>query len=59
MSFCLLIMVKSGWLVHDEFLIMDNAAIHTGQEVPDLKAWFWHLIIDGCPLHDLGIYLPT
>jgi hypothetical protein len=31
MSFCLL-MVKSGWLVHDKCLVMDNAAVHTGHE---------------------------
>jgi hypothetical protein len=31
MPFCLL-MVKSGWLVHDEFLVMDNAAVHTARK---------------------------
>jgi transposase len=58
MSFCLM-MVESGWLVHDEFLIMDNAAVHTGREARDLESWFWDLIVDGRPLHVLVIYLPT
>jgi hypothetical protein len=57
MSFCLL-MVKSGWLVHDEFLVMDNAAVHMGHEAQDLKQRFWELIVDGYPLHVLVIYLP-
>jgi transposase len=51
-------MVESGWLVYDEFLVMDNAAIHTSREAKDLEAWFWDLIIDGCPLHVLVLYLP-
>jgi transposase len=58
MYFCLL-MVESGWLVHDEILVMDNAAVHTGHEARDLEQWFWELIVDGRPLHVLVIYLPT
>jgi hypothetical protein len=58
MSFCSL-MVDTGWLVHDEILIMDNAAIHTGGQVRDLEEWFWEKLVDGRPLHVLVIYLPT
>jgi hypothetical protein len=58
MAFCVL-MVESGWLRHDEFLVMDNAAVHTGGEARDLEQWFWELIVDGRPLHVLVIYLPT
>ena len=58
MAFCLL-MVKSGWLRHDEFLVLDNAAVHTGGEARDLEQWFWELVVDGQPLHVLVIYLPT
>jgi hypothetical protein len=58
MAFCVL-MVESGWLVHDEFLIMDNAAVHTGGEARDLEEWFWEKLVDGRPLHVLVIYLPT
>jgi hypothetical protein len=58
MSFCVL-MVESGWLVHEEILVMDNAAIHMGHEARDLEQWFWELIVEGRPLHVLVIYLPT
>jgi hypothetical protein len=58
MSFCVL-MVESGWLVHDEFSIMDNAAVHTCGEAQDLEEWFWDKIVDGRLLHVLVIYLPT
>jgi hypothetical protein len=52
MSFCTL-MVDTGWLVHDEFFIMDNAAVHTGGEARGLEEWFWDKIIDGRALHVL------
>jgi hypothetical protein len=58
MSFCLL-MVESGWLVHDEILVTDNAAVYTGHEARDLEQWFWELIVEERPLHVLVIYLPT
>jgi transposase len=58
MSFCQL-MVQSRWLIHDEILIMDNAAVHTGAEAEDLEEWFWDYMVDGRPLHVLVIYLPT
>jgi hypothetical protein len=54
-----LLMVQSGWLVHDKCLVMDNAAIHTGREAQDLETWFWDLIVGGHPLYVLVIYLPT
>jgi hypothetical protein len=40
MSFCSL-MVDTGWLVHDEILIMDNAAVYTGGQARDREEWFW------------------
>jgi transposase len=58
MSFCQL-MVQSRWLIHDEILIMDNAAVHTGAEAEDLEEWFWDYMVNGRPLHVLVIYLPT
>jgi hypothetical protein len=54
-SFCLL-MVESGWLVHDEFLVMDNAA-----STPAARSWGTILGLDrrwSSPLHVLVIYLP-
>jgi hypothetical protein len=49
----------SGWLCHDEIMVMDNAAIHTSGESGELEQCFWETIIDGRPLHILVIYLPT
>jgi transposase len=57
-SFCQM-MVVSGWLCHDEILVMDNAAIHTGGDCEDLERFFWDTVLDGRPLHILVIYLPT
>jgi transposase len=57
-SFCHM-MVVSGWLRHDEFIVMDNAAIHTGGDSEELERFFWETIIEGRPLHVLVIYLPT
>jgi hypothetical protein len=35
--FCqMMALVVSGWLRHDEFIVMDNAAIHTGGDSEEL-----------------------
>jgi transposase len=52
-------MVETGWLVHDDFLVMDNAAVHTSGEARNLEEWFWDFIVEGRPWHFLVIYLPT
>jgi transposase len=57
-SFCQM-MVVSGWLRHDDIIVMDNAAIHTGGESEELERFFWETVIEGRPLHVLVIYLPT
>jgi transposase len=57
-SFCEL-MVVSGWLRHDEIIVMDNAAIHTGGDSEELERFFWETVVGGRPLHILVIYLPT
>jgi transposase len=57
-AFCEM-MVGSGWLRHNEIIVMDNAAIHTGGESADLEEFFWNTEVDGRPLHILVIYLPT
>jgi hypothetical protein len=33
-------MVVSGWLHHDEIIVMDNAAIHTGGDSAELERVF-------------------
>jgi hypothetical protein len=57
-SFCEM-MVVSGWLHHDEIVVLDNAAIHTGGDSVDLERLFWETVMGGRPLHILVIYLPT
>jgi hypothetical protein len=56
-SFCEM-MVVSGWLRHDEIIIMDNAAIHTGGDLVELECFFWEMVVVGQLLHILVIYLP-
>ena len=51
-------MIRHRWLVHDEILIMDNAAVHTGKEAKMVKDLLWETCIDGKPLHILVVYLP-
>jgi transposase len=57
-AFCEM-MVLSGWLRHDEIIVMDNAAIHTGGDSDDLERFSWETVVGGRPLHILVIYLPT
>jgi hypothetical protein len=57
-SFCEL-MVATGWLRHDEIIVMDNAAIHTGGAAADLERFLWETVVDDRPLHILVVYLPT
>jgi hypothetical protein len=39
-NFCEM-MVVSGWLCHDEVIIMDNVAIHTGGDLAELEQFLW------------------
>ena len=39
-------MIKNRWLVHNEVLIMDNAAIHTGKEAKIVNDLLWDTVID-------------
>jgi hypothetical protein len=57
-SFCEM-MVLSGWLHHDEIVVLGNAAIHTGGDSEALKRLFWETVVGGRPLQILVIYLPT
>jgi transposase len=58
LDFCHM-MIFSGWLRHDEIIVMDNAAIHTGGDCRDIEEFFWDTVVDNKPLHVLVIYLPT
>ena len=52
-------MIYSGWLQHNEVLIMDNAAIHSGGEAEIVIGLLWDTIVNGSPLRILVVYLPT
>ena len=51
-------MVAAKFLVHDEVLVMDNAAIHIGGESQQLEDYLWTTIVDGRPLNVYVLYLP-
>ena len=52
-------MVSSGFLMHGEVLIMDNARIHTHSDAAGIKDFLWNVEVNGKPLHVLVVYLPT
>jgi DDE superfamily endonuclease len=53
------LMISSRFFKHDEALIMDNAAIHTGGAAGIIEDLLWNHVVDGRPLRILTIYLPT
>ena len=52
-------LILSGWFQHDEVLVMDNAAIHTSNETSVVEDLLWEAVVDGRPLRNIIIYLPT
>jgi transposase len=53
-------LIAKRFLLHDKFLVMDNATIlHSRGNARVIKDMLWDTIINGCPLHILVIYLPT
>lgn len=52
------LMVTQRFLNHNEVLVMDNAAIHTGRDASGIEDFLWNTIVDGQPLRILVIYLP-
>ena len=51
-------MIKNRWLWHDEILVMDNAAVHTGKEAQMVNDLLWDTVVDDRPLKLLVVYLP-
>jgi hypothetical protein len=47
---CISFLISSGWFLHNEILIMDNATIHTGGAADVVADLLWDTIIDGPPL---------
>jgi transposase len=52
-------LIAKCFLLHDEFLIMDNAAIHSHGNARVIEDMLWETIVNGHPLHIIVIYLPT
>jgi hypothetical protein len=52
-------LIISGFFLHEEVLVMDNARIHTGGEAACVETLLWETVIDGRPLNVLVVYLPT
>ena len=51
--------IQCGYLVHDEIIIMDNAAIHSQKNARNVQDFLWNCKVDDQPLHVLIIWLPT
>ena len=51
--------IQYGYLVHDEIIIMDNAAIHLQKHAKDVQDFLWNCKVDDKPLCILIIWLPT
>ena len=51
--------IKSGFLLYGEVLILDNAQIHIGGSASALEELLWNTIINNELLNCLVLYLPT
>ena len=51
-------LVGIGFFIHDEVLVLDNAAIHVGGECEILEDYLWTTVVDSRPLHVFVLYLP-
>ncbi len=47
------------FLRHGEFVVTDNAVIHSQGNATVVEDMLWETIVDGRPLHILVLYLPT
>jgi transposase len=52
-------LIAKRFLRHDEFVVMDNASIHSQGCATVIEDMLWETIVDGHPLHILVIQLPT
>jgi transposase len=52
-------LIAKCFLLHNEFLVMDNATIHSCGNAQVIEDMLWDTIVDGHLLHILVIYLPT
>jgi hypothetical protein len=53
-------LIAKRLLQHDEFVVMDNAVIHSQGNATVIEDMLWEtIVLDGHPLHILVISLPT
>jgi transposase len=52
-------LIAKRFLRHHEFVVMDNARIHSLGNATVVEDMLWETIVDGRPLHILVLYLPT
>jgi hypothetical protein len=52
-------LIAKRFLLHNEFVVMDNASIHYQNNATVIEDMLWETIVDGLPLHILVIQLPT
>ena len=52
-------LIAKRFLRHHEFVVMDNARIHSMGNATVIEDMLWETIVDGRPLHILVLYLPT
>ena len=52
-------LIYNRWFNHLDVLVLDNAAVHVGDEAAFLGDLLWNFEVDGKPLHVMVIYLPT
>lgn len=52
-------LVHTGWLGHNEVLVMDNCSIHSQAASKDIEEVLWNTPVDGRPLECLVLWLPT
>jgi hypothetical protein len=48
-------LIATRFFFHDEILVMDNAAIHTGAEAEIVEDLLWGFVLDGRPLNVLVV----
>ena len=52
-------MIQNGWLQHNDVIVLDNAAVHTGGAATNLEEILWDTVVDGVPLQIVVLWLPT
>ena len=52
-------MVRDGFLLPKEVLVLDNAAVHCGAAAKELEDFLWNVKVNGVQLQVLVLFLPT